>query len=256
MVALTASLPRNLPFAPLAALIVGAAAALAAGLFPTWRLEGLMLDTGIAALFPPAQPPLGATARLLIVLAAGGIAGGATLFVARRVLTPAPRARTLQRRADLHPDAPLREPVMAARDLGTPFLEVVAPRELEAEVSADSAPVERPLPANLEVPMVAFARGAIEPDVDVEPEPVASEARIETFELTPPVRPLPLPIRAELREPEPAIVAAETDATIHLLLDRLERGMARRRTTPAMTERPDAEGLEDALVTLRRFATR
>lgn len=252
MVALTASQRLNLPLAPIAAMIVGGAAAAAIAVVPTWRIEGLVLDLGLPDLFPPAEPPLGMTARLLMVLLAWGLAAGLTYLAARHLVDTAPRrAAPTLRRADAHPDAPSREPVMAARDLGTPFLDVTAPADPDREVA---------LPADLDVPLAGFDPAAIPlvpaaPSVAVAPlcrPPAAdAEARIETFELTPPVRSAP---QGE-RRPD-AIAAPETDATIHALLERLERGVARRRTTPAMTERHDALGLDDAMTTLRRFATR
>ena len=84
--------------------------------------------------------------------------------------------------------------------------------------------------------------------------------RFEVFELTPPVRPKPEPAPA-MRMPAPAepIVRPETDASVHALLERLERGVVRKGLATGMERAHprDAErGLEDALVTLRNLARR
>ncbi|UZK70935.1 hypothetical protein OKW76_07925 [Sphingomonas sp. S1-29] len=256
----------NLPLAPLAAAIVGLAAAAAVAIVPTWRIEALILDSGLPSLLPAAEPPLGSTARLALMVLAAAIAAVATWAAALRVLVPTRVVRTapVLRRADAHPDAPAREPVMAARDLGTPFLDVTAKKD---DLVATPVPhVEADLPRDLDVPLAAFDPAAIPPvpatpsatvtPLHRKPMLVPEPARIETFDLTPVTRPepFPFPLRSA-PDPEP-IAAPETDATIHSLLDRLERGIVRRRSGPAMNERPDAEGLEDALSTLRKFAAR
>ncbi|HVJ03006.1 MAG TPA: hypothetical protein VM662_12545 [Sphingomonas sp.] len=210
------------------------------------------------------------------------------------------------RRADAHPDAPPRPPLFAMRDLGTPFLEVCAeeaeeglrigrvaesaPRPIvtaaeapapESEpmpapapaTAAAPEPVERALPQDFSQPLAAFDPNAI-PDVPLpppvklsplrpKPQPQVRE-RFEVFELTPPVRPLAAaPAPAEER-----IMRPETEASVHALLERLERGMVRNGlatgreaepapSAPAFVERRQHErGLEDALVTLRNLARR
>ncbi|HTG37490.1 hypothetical protein [Sphingomonas sp.] len=252
----------------IAGAIVGLAAAVVAALLPTWRLESLMLDTGLPALFPPASPPLGNTARIALILIAASVAGGCTWAVAARVAPVRRVTRMVPRRADQHPDAPVREPVRAMRDLGTPFLEVAAP----------SGPpiVERDLPGDLDTPLAAYDPTAI-PDVPMTPSaPVTplfrrdaelavaehvdgpagpvEPVRIETFEITPASRPhlaaVPVPLRAD----DAAITAAETDSTVHALLDRLERGVRRRAGRPAKVDHRMKGELDEALATLKRFA--
>jgi hypothetical protein len=241
MVALTASQRMKPSLSLIAALIVGSAAALVAAIFPAWRIEGLVLDLGIDRIVPMAAPPLGWTARATMIAAGGGIAGWATWIAANRMVVSPHRAT---RRGDVHPDAPLREPVLAARDLGTPFLEVKAPSP--ADQPADE---ERLLPADLDQPLIAYATAETVERAAVATDDETPPARIETFELTPPNR--PLPIRRAARVDEQAIAAPETDATIHALLDRLERGITRRGT---LRGRAPVEGLEEALGSLRRLA--
>jgi hypothetical protein len=188
------------------------------------------------------------------------------------------------RRADAHPDAPPRPPLLATRDLGTPFLEVRAAdndggaHQDTEEVAARAPlfpepPVEQPLPRDLNQPLAAFDPQAVPQRPRPKPVPIAplrrtprpaifdEGERFEVFELTPPVRPKPAPQPA-MRMPAPAepIVRPETDASVHALLERLERGVVRKGLASGMEKQVhprDAErGLEDALVTLRNLARR
>lgn len=298
----------NLPVAPLAALVLGAAAAAAVAVMPANVLEPLVSNSGLPAILSAAEPPLGTTARLAL---AGGAGAGTALLswfalfllLGTRGLTVGKDAPVRVRRADAHPDAPPREPLLATRDLGTPFLEVTAPKvekgekkplfasptppaapvhmvavEAEApepEVAPEPAPVayeppaEQPLPVNLDQPLAAFDPDAIldipmPPPVQIAPlrrapRPQIFDAgeRFETFELTP-VRRTPAPAPAPVASVEERITRPDTEATIHALLERLERGVVKKGLaapepqTPRETER----GLEDALVTLRNLARR
>ncbi|WP_315760736.1 hypothetical protein [Sphingomonas sp. Y38-1Y] len=271
MVALTASQRLKSDPKLLAISIVALAAAAAAAILPTWRIEALVIESGLPALLPAAAPPLGVTARGAIIVLAAAIAAAITWVAAERVLPVRKVVREVARRADRHPDAPVREPVKAMRDLGTPFLEAATP------------PPERDLPADLETPLASFDPAAIpsepmtpsaavrplfRPEPVAEPEPiveakaaetvedksVVEHVRIETFEVTPTVRVPSLSLLSSVPErTEPAIAGPETEATIHALLDRLERGV-RRRGVSALTERAGAGDLSEALKTLRRFA--
>jgi len=202
------------------------------------------------------------------------------------------------RRADAHPDAPPRRPVFAHRDLGTPFLEVTAESSLPMSVADAVAYVppvveERDIPADLDTPLATY-RSPLDPPLPAPdplplgridepvaapspiraeapaPEPIvpvdpvspaiipaaddlgprfASHERIETFELTPMVR------SSETSAPLPS-------ATIHDLLDRLERGVAKRKEVPAPEpetqeeETPVVGSLEETLGVLRQLASR
>jgi len=91
--------------------------------------------------------------------------------------------------------------------------------------------------------------------------PVFDETeRFEVFELPTPVRPEPRPISLASRED--AITRPETEASVHALLERLERGVVRKNIATAAAPSPRVErrarerGLEDALVTLRNMARR
>lgn len=295
----------NLPVAPLAAAVIGGVIALVFALIPAGMLEDLVIDSGIAAVLPAAEPPLGFTARAVLILVAGGgtaliawfglflLLGGRSIVVQRSDGVEDGEKAPVLRRADAHPDAPARRPLSANRELGTPFLEVRAGRPVHAkadepETAASFEPLERDLPVDLDMPLAAFDPHAI-PDEPADwfppPAPLLRSPRqqvfdpgdrFETFELTPMVRlSAPLPELVPALEPElahyveptwqsaPAPVRprdsarAELDpsATIHALLDRLERGVGRREIAAPLPP-PREESLEQALVTLRRLATR
>lgn len=336
----------------------GALVALATLAIPGGLLQDIVVTSGVAAFVPAAEPPLGVTARICVGVFAGGAAALIAWFVlsallmwrdSRQVEEPGER-RPVVRRADAHPDAPPRAPLLATRDLGMPFRGKGEAVRAEAEViDADvhvvtahsisevevhdldlpelppepviamgtpAPPVEtipaivisqakvdapppapltpQPLPADLDQPLSAFDPAAI-PDVPLAPPPplaplsrgpmnpvLADGERFETFELTPPVRPAP-PVQSAAA---PALqsenlAAPETDASVHALLDRLERGIARRTHPAVPTESmrqvepaprpepaaqtapgpqaepaPAATGLEGALAALRKMAVR
>lgn len=293
-------------------LVAGGAGLVVAGVMlavPTAWLERGVIESGIAAIVSAAEPPLGTTARILVSLG-GGIAVAAVILFGLNLLlgraapggAAAAGPRMSVRRADAHPDAPPRAPLLATRDLGVPFLDVRAPVEdgvepeplvLETPVAAlplpppdapiapIAPPAERPIPTDLDLPMAAFDPAAV-PDVPAQPvrvpplirptpRPAVLEIgeRIETFELTPVQRAAPsamdeAPIATPEPDPVPAdppITRPETDATIHALLERLERGVGRRASASEQAAPParNAEvqgdgGLEAALDTLRRLA--
>lgn len=327
----------NLPIATLGAAVFGGLAALGVVVMPDAALETLVMGSGLPAVLASAEPPLGLTARAGLALGAGGFIAVVTwlaLFVLlgmRGISLSARRAAfgtdevtaPVVRRADAHPDAPPRPPLLATRDLGDPFSEtlVAAPATapVEAPVSAPISiarplggvdeearagkplgspvpasveaarplrlvaetvgspaaatapvpPVEQPLPQDLEQPLAAFDPSAILPVPMPPAEPVAplhraapafkARERFEVFELTPPVRlpvSTPLPPRAVREE---AITRPETEASIHALLDRLERGVNKAphpAPAPAPMRREAERGLEEALVTLRALARR
>lgn len=183
--------------------------------------------------------------------------------------------------AYLHPlDAPLPAPEEAGRDGDAPSADAPLPIWLnEAEVppalaAQAIAPPEPEPELEPEAP-----RPAPEPVAEEEPSPVteprfAAHERIETFELTPINRgDAPPPAPAGPSQP------SQPSATIHDLLARLERGVARRapvapapaavvtpaaRAVPAPSVSPmpapssavSPESIEQTLAVLRQLATR
>jgi hypothetical protein len=283
----------NLPIAPVIAGLLGGVVALCALAVPMSVLEALVMDSGIPAVIAAAEPPLGFTARAAVALAGGGavaLFSWFALFVllgTRGVTIGNEDALDLDvvtmpvlRRADAHPDAPPRPPLLATRDLGAPFhmrgvAEPEKPVTAEAPIAApvEVAPVEQPLPRDLDQPLSAFDPDAV-PDVPM-PAPVALPSlaraprppvfdeteRFEVFELTPPVRPAPAPAPRLVTPGDEAIARPETEASVHALLERLERGVARKASpvpspSPRVERRARERGLEDALVTLRNLARR
>jgi len=184
-------------------------------LVPIAWLESLAWRSGLSALLPMAEPPLGATARGVLALG-GGVATAAIVWAALFLLWGTdgllvPRRTTpAVRRADAHPDAPPRPPLTVA-ELGEPLLPTAPP----------PAPAEQAIPADLDQPLAAFDPASI-PAVPREPvravpplvaprlaPELAQGERIETFDLSP-------------RTP------GDAQPSIEQLLRRLELGTARR----------------------------
>lgn len=129
---LTRGLGRNALDLPVAAL-AGLAIAVIVFVLPPDLLGRLIGATGLPAVIGAAAPPLGFKARL-----ACGLVGAGTIFAIVYALlrlfdrkrAPQARPRSLAaqvepdlprlRRRDVHPDAPARRPISAARDLGEP----------------------------------------------------------------------------------------------------------------------------------------
>src|SRR5947209_4385661 len=116
---------------------VAALAALSGGFvayaMPESLFSRLVAASGLAQFLAAAQPPLGMKARLA---AAGAIVLLVYAFVwllmralddigrSRRPAAAEAEAMPLRlRRADAHPDAPSRQPILAGRDLGEPEFE-------------------------------------------------------------------------------------------------------------------------------------
>lgn len=155
---------------------------IAAGLFlllPGAALEDWVWRSGLPALIAAAEPPLGTTARAVLALGAGALAGAVAwsalflLFGTDGLLVPravAEEGVPVLRRADAHPDAPARKP-LSADELGAPLPPA---QEVTATVAPPPPPVVQPIPVDLDMPLSAFHPGAL-PDVPREPvRPVAS----------------------------------------------------------------------------------
>jgi len=237
---------------PVAAL-AGLAVAFAAFAMPADLLEGLVRSSGVAALVPAAEPPLGLRARIGLG-AAGAVPVFALVFLllrwldrrgARREAAPEVEEAPRLRRRDFHPDAPPRPP-LSARDLGEPEPEPAAPEPLlrprpgRAGRIAAEAPVAAPAPE----PPPELA-----PGLGLAPEPAPE------LELVPELAPAPAPA-------PPA--AAPIGSSIPELMARLEHGLARRRAAappppaadpPARAE-PADDRLQSAIDSLQRLAAR
>lgn len=255
----------TLPVAPTAAVVIGVATAACFALVPAVTLERLVMASGLPAVVAAAEPPLGATARLVLLMLGGGFMGLLVLFALWPLLGN--RRFTLRwpgvapsddvdapvvpnvRRADAHPDAPPRPPLFAHRDLGTPFLDVHARLVAGPLDEIEPKPVAEPrdVPDDLDMPLAAFDPDAFATATG-QPAPLprfAPGERIETFELTPILRgPAPVFVAPSSR---PA--ARDTEATITALLERLERGVSTR------ADRVPRVSADAALGSLRRLAS-
>jgi hypothetical protein len=274
MVALVPPQRVNLPLASTAGMAAGAAVALGFFVLPSGLLDSLVDATHLASILPAAEPPLGFTARSVLALGFGTFAGGITwlalgmakangmISFGKAKAQPAEpeateRSMLILRRADAHPDAPPRPPLIASRDLGTPFLEVQAPAPapktpvVEVLAKPEPAVVAKPviapsmpaaIPADLDTPLAVYAPSDWCPAPAPEPAPaprapaLAEGERIEAFELKPVAGPAQRP--------------GEHPASIQTLLDRLEHGIAQR---PAAEPRRTGS-LQDTLAELRRVA--
>ncbi len=129
-------------------------------------------------------------------------------------------------------------------------------------------PEVQELPVDLSQPLAAFDPSAI-PAVPMAPPPPVrplrrraprapiydSGERFETFELTPAVRPAPA-LEPYPAPAAPAIAAPQTEASVHALLDRLERGLSKFGPAAPEPEPEQERSLEDTLSELRRMAMR
>ncbi len=264
----------------------GAAFTFAAFFMPEWRLTQLSVASGLADIFPPARPPLGFTARALFAVAVGLLAAGGSLLllrlaerapVGKRAVTEAdtPPQPIRLRRADAHPDAPARRPLVA-RDLGEPA-EEPAPALMRPLPPPAEAPAEEELLLAPEAKVPAFL-------VPQEPEPIPAapaeaeteaEAEAEEPLVWPSLEVSPEPEIASAPEPEPAAAAGSAptsvpepetapEPSISKLMQRLEFGLAKRERAapldPAGVAPPadDAVGhrLRSAIGDLQKLAAR
>ena len=261
---------RNALDLPVAAL-AGLSVAFVAFAAPGDILAQLVGASGLPSLLSAAEPPLGMKARIGIA-AAGAVAVFAAVFFLLRLLDrfgggeaepefePAePRLR----RRDFHPDAPVRRPLSAALDLGEP--EQKLEPELEPEPELEQSEPVRPLWLSAaevaEEPVEP--RACFDPYEQTESELVLEEPAAFEPELEPEVQVEP-PFQPEARQPKRPVI--EAPCSIPELMERLERGLARRRQPPAAAEAPQVfpeaapdardDRLQSAIDSLQRLASR
>src|SRR5690349_11540268 len=142
---------------PVAALAALAAAALLF-LVPAGIIENAVIESGIASMFPPLEPPLGFKARAGLALVAAGFTFGSVMTVMKLIGSATARRSAVEpmaeeepsaprvRRRDRHPDAPVRAPFSVARDMGV--FEDAPPVEPVAEAPPPMpTPKPKPKPA-------------------------------------------------------------------------------------------------------------
>ncbi len=245
------SIPSGRAFDAGLAALAAVSAGFVAFAMPEALFSGLVETSRLPEFVPAAQPPLGETARF----AASGAASLLTFTsvwglmallgrvpakrrpeAGREAEAEAPRLR----RADAHPDAPARRPLLA-RDLGEP-LDLEEFPEASAEAEPDLAETaNRPLPAFL-VPQEPQAEPVApaepvrhEPEVQWEPsEPESAESEPE-----PEAEAAILPI-SELAAQLPQ-AEAETDQSLSQLVNRIEFGLSRKRQALPVDRAPAEE---------------
>jgi hypothetical protein len=275
---------------------LAALAAVSAGFvvlaMPDSVFSGLVETSRLPAFVPAAQPPLGETARLA-ALGAAALLTFAAVWALMTALGRAPARRKPEtpaeadaeakaprlRRADAHPDAPARRPLLA-RDLGEPLdledhAQVPAEKASFGQAALEEAPIEeapfeeapfeeagdRPLPGFLipqapEPEPVAEAqpewsqaepeRCDAEPDL-ADPEPLTAEAEPEWGEPEPQPQPEPR------REPQAAVLPIselaaqlpdgeeDPDQPLSQLVNRIEFGLSRKRQALPNADLPPVE---------------
>lgn len=194
-------------------------------------IEQLVLSTHIDAVIPAAAPPLGMTARLVLVLAFGGIGGVTGWLLAQRVARPAPQVEpSVFKVADVGFDRPIAAPAAdpPASQIDGPALSPAPP------------PVLAPAPAPR--PMTAAERIAS-----------ADLADLSHVEL---VERLAIAIRKreELRAAQPAELVAPGDSVVRFpdVTGRQVARLAPPASRPAPYETEKA--LRDALTALQRMS--
>lgn len=252
----------NLPIAGAAGAASALIAALVFAFAPLSLVESLVVASGLPGLVGAAQPPLGSTARALLCFGGSVAAGAVVMLVMGRIVGTRSialgkrradgfEATPIVRRADSHPDAPPRPPVIATRELGAPMMSV-------------GAEEERSLPRDLDTPLAEFDPLAFieshppqplpngdDPDYAVAvPAPLSRPAvfaageRFDTFALNPP------PARSS-RPPQPAF---DREVSVPALLERLEAGISRRATDGGIRVDQGDTRLSIAIDSLRRLA--
>lgn len=205
-------------------------------------------------------PPVGNSARLALALGMAGVAALIAAFVALLLARPEEtglaavrrhfgRGRSRgdgeqtppRRRADRHPDDPLRPPINAARDLPPEGLGPLVPSfdkptVAAADTEGGDAPLELHVPAGDEEELLLADIAVDTPEAPAAPVS-APEAEDIGGEDAPWLQPAQ---RSGPARPDPA------DHSLGAMVARLEAGLSRRRTAPldapasAMTERPAA----------------
>jgi hypothetical protein len=211
------------------AAFAGTAAGFVIFAMPDGQFERAVELSGLPLVIAAAQPPLGMTARLAAV-AAAAVGTWVLVWLVLRALSkkpaePARRSRPLEievplprlRRADAHPDAPARRPILAGLELGTPLNdepedEEEAEEAIIEEVREDEAPEEEIV---LDSPLPSFIA-----------EAEATEATEETEAADPDEDPEIPEIRDSVAPDGPA--GEHEGASIAHLMQRLELGLLRR----------------------------
>lgn len=218
---------NKLPFAPVVGVMFGLVAFWLMMIMPQWRLNQFVTFSGLPAIFSPARPPLGDTARLLLALLAGGITAAATggaLALYERLTKGRGRNGDVKARGiridPVQTGSPHRAPIFAEQELGAPFMSDEAMDVARSELILDQ-PAEEGLPA--------LETGEIPVVMEVKKPEIAQE--IEAFEALPePQETHVAPLSATPSEPAPRVVVANDANSIAGLMARLEDALVLRQS--------------------------
>ena len=222
--------PIELPAAALTAVAV----ALVTMALPDWRFEGAVAASGLPAIVPAAQPPLGGTARLLVALLLAGVSF-AIVWFGLRALDPklANDDFPAFRAADLHPDAPRRRPILAGAEFGAPA-DDLPPIEMQI---ARKRTITEPLPSFLAPQpseigdFVPESADASEPQ-DADFEELEPEEVRDTEDSDPFFAPLAKELPAFLNSDAAAAEATGDPDDLASMMARLETGLVRTGSKP------------------------
>ena len=242
------------------AAFAGGSVAFAIFAMPADIFSLIVRESGLPAFVDAARPPLGETARF------AAIAGGAALTFALvwlllsafdRVGKAGSQADTAAslprvRRADAHPDAPMRRPIFAAKDFGAPLDELPLddfgfdePLTLD-QLAGDPEPKVAPEPQ----PKLAVEPNLQpQPEAEAKPEREPSAAGFPSFLL--PEQPEPAPAEREdvsteallLRLPAPEKVSE----SVPDLMQRLNAGLSEEIPTQAGGSEQQSRGSDSLL---------
>lgn len=162
----------SLPLAPVMAGSIGFGVAIIVGTLPAPLFEGLVMASGLPALFAAAAPPLGLTARALLTLALALLIAAiiyvplSYLYGRRRLrvrpLRPQRAVAEKPVQQSIRIEATKPRPIVAHEELGAPFLSVTA----EAKTKAPPPVHPEVLPADPQrvTDMVELVGGVYIPD--------------------------------------------------------------------------------------------
>jgi hypothetical protein len=242
----------NLPFAPIAAVMLGLACAVLVFATPDWRLERLVGATGLSSILPAAKPPLGSTARTLLAVLTAVSVSGLLWAIFRPIEAFVHRKRVAESRAkargsfipaaDIEMDANPewtnragRSPIFAERELGAPFMsdealsngEELLLEPTETDLLSDDQASEAQSESTIDLsawqmePAAAPARAPTPETIEIEtPLPVTGPAEQSVLE--------PLVLETSAEVPERTAASAPkpiADASLSELMLRLETAL-------------------------------
>lgn len=217
----------KLPFAPIVGAMFAAVAGILVGATPYWLLSRTVAASGLAAIVPAFNPPLGDTARIALMIAAAIITGLVAFIlalIAERTMAK-PKQRAVSRGMTItvsergvhsgHADGRIRPPLFADAELGAPLMSDEAYERAKDELILDVPLAEADLDLPLWVEDVATEPAPDEQAMKPGPTAVMIELPAEPAVEAPP-------------ETAPVPTASVAASPIAALMDRLEQGIARR----------------------------